>query len=181
MIKKTSYLFLMLLLVSCGGEGKKRIKKPDNLISKDKMVDVIYDMSLISAAKGVNRKLMEQKGVHPVKYIYEKFAIDSTQFAQSNEYYAFDLDAYEEIYKKVKGKLEKDKKHYSEVVQVEDKERDSINKERRKTRDSLKEQRDLNGVILGDKKLIDVNKTRQKPARPLKNVDSLKRLRNQQK
>lgn len=178
MIKKISYLFLLLLLISCGDEGKKRIKKPDSLISKDKMVDIIYDMSLLSAAKGVNRKLMEQKGVHPEKYVYDKFEIDSTQFAQSNEYYAFDLDAYEEIYKNVKIKLEKDKKYYSEVVQVEEKTIDSINKERRKTRDSLNEVLDLNDEVLGGKKLLDVNKTRLNPSRRLKNVDSLKKSRN---
>jgi hypothetical protein len=156
--------------MSCGGQGEKRIKKPDNLISKSKMVDIIYDMSLVSAAKGVNRKLMEQQGLHPDKYVYEKHGIDSAQFAQSNEYYAFDLNTYEDIYKKVKFKLEKDKKYYSELVQKEDKKRDSINKERRKLRDSLKEQRDLNGIQLKDKRVIG----------QIKNVDSLKKLRNRQ-
>jgi len=169
-MKLISFIFFLLLFVSCGGEGKKRIKKPDNLISNGKMVDIIYDMSLISAAKGVNRKHMEQKGVHPDTYVYKKHDVDSTQFAQSNEYYAFDLNAYEEIYQKVKTKLEKEKKHFSDLVQVEDKERDSISKERLKTRDSLKGIRDLGGIKFEGKK----------PIGRLKNVDSLKKSRKRQ-
>jgi hypothetical protein len=170
-MKQISIIFILLLLVSCGGEGKKRVKKPGNLIAMGKMVDIIYDMSLVSAAKGVNRKLMEQKGVHPDTYVYKKHDVDSAQFAQSNEYYAFDLNAYEEIYQKVKAKLEKNKKQYSDLVQVQDKARDSISKERRKTRDSLSEIRDLEGIKFEDKKRIG----------RIKNVDSLKKSRNRQK
>jgi len=177
-MKYLSYIIVILLIISCGGEGKKRIKKPDGLIKKDKMVDIIYDMSLVSAAKGVNRKLMEQQGVHPDQYVYEKHGIDSAQFAQSNEYYAFDLDAYEEIYKKVKAKLEKDKQQYTELVQKEDEERDSINRERRKTRDSISENRKLmdNSMPL---KLGEI-KTKPQSKGQIKNVDSLMKSRNRQ-
>jgi len=178
MIKSISYIFLILVLVSCGNEGKKTPKKPENLIVKEKMVDIIYEMSLLSAAKGVNRRLMEQEGIYPDKYVYAKYKIDSTQFAQSNEYYAFDLETYEEIYKSVKDKLEKDKKAYNEIAQLEKIRNDSISKERRKNRDSLKEQRDLNGIKLGDKLPLNGNKIKRMPSR-LKNVDSLKKLQNQ--
>lgn len=177
-MKHLARILVLLLMVSCGGEGKKRIKKPDGLIKKDKMVDIIYDMSLISAAKGVNRKLMEQQGVHPDRYVYEKHGIDSALFAQSNEYYAFDVDAYEEIYKKVKAKLEKDKKQYTELVQIEDKERDSMNRERRKTRDSISENQKLidNPASI---KLGDI-KTKSQPIGQIKTFDSLKKSRNRQ-
>ena len=175
-MKHLAYILVLLLIVSCGGQGKKRVKKPDDLIKKDKMVDIIYDMSLVSAAKGVNRKLMEQQGVHPDQYVYEKHGIDSAQFAQSNEYYAFDLDAYEEIYIKVKAKLEKDKKHYTELVQIEDKERDSINKERRKTRDSISE----NQKLIDNSTPFKLGGTKPQPIGRIKNVDSLKKSRNRQ-
>jgi hypothetical protein len=173
MIKQITYIILVILFVSCAGEGKKRVKKPDNLISKDKMVEVIYDMSLISAAKGVNRKLMEQKGVHPEKYIYEKHGIDSVQFALSNEYYAFDLDAYEEIYKEVKLKLAKSKRAYSDLVQVEQRQKDSLIKSNRKNRDSIKRNRELTGERL------NVGNEKVKPLNRLKTVDSLKKSKNQ--
>lgn len=177
-MKYIAYILMTLLIVSCGGEGKKRIKKPNDLIKKDKMVDIIYDMSLVSAAKGVNRKLMEQQGVNPEKYVYEKHGIDSVQFAQSNEYYAFDLDAYEEIYNKVKAKLERDKKVYTDLVQIEDRERDSLNREKRKTRDSLSEIR----TKIDNRAPIEFDdiKTKSRPIGQIKNVDSLKKSQNRQ-
>lgn len=180
MIKKTAYLFLILLLISCGSEGKKRVKKPSDLISKNTMVDIIYDMSIISAAKGVNRKLMEQEGLHPEKYIYDKYNIDSVQFAQSNEYYAFDLDAYEQIYSKVKVKLENNKKLYSDLVQIEQKQKDSINKIQRQLRDSLREQRQLGNENLEGINLLDIDKSKIKPLGRIKNVDSLMKLKRRE-
>ncbi|MEZ4797218.1 MAG: DUF4296 domain-containing protein [Flavobacteriaceae bacterium] len=177
-MKHITYILIILLIVSCAGESKKSIKKPDNLITKDKMVDIIYDMSLVSAAKGINRKLVEQEGVHPEKYIYEKYGIDSLQFAKSNEYYTFNLDTYEEIYKRVKAKLEKDKKHYTDLAQIEDKERDSINKERKKNRDSISESQNLIKNSLPIK--FDEVKTKPKAIGQTRNTDSLRKLRNRQ-
>lgn len=179
MIKQISYIFLLIFIVSCGNEGKKKVRKPDSLISKDKMVNIIYDMSLLSAAKGVNRKLLEQNGVSPENYIYNKHGIDSAKFAESNEYYAFDLDAYEEIYKNVKFKLEKDKKDYTNLIQIEQKQKDSLGKELRKNRDSLRNERELKGIKLERKPIINRKKEKVKPTNRLKNVDSLKKSRNQ--
>lgn len=174
MIKQISYLVLVILLISCGNKGKQAPKKPDNLISKSKMADIIYDMSLLSAAKGVNRKLMEQQGVHPEDYVYTKYSIDSTQFTQSNAYYSFDLETYVDIYKRVNAKLEKDKKLYVEQVRIENIERDSLNKEQRIIRDSLKKQRELKGATLGNKR------RNVKPVGRVKNTDSLMKLKNRQ-
>jgi hypothetical protein len=179
MIKQISYVLFLLLLVSCGGEGKKRVKKPDNLIPKDKMVNIIYDMSLLSAAKGINRKLMEKQGVHPEQYIYKKYDIDSLQFVQSNEYYAFDLKAYDDIYKQVKIKLNKEKKHYTEMVLLEKKQKDSLGKALRKERDSISKHRNLNDRTTKDIKILKSDNIKPKPLGRLKKIDSLKKLRNQ--
>ena len=45
-------------MFSCNNIEKP--KKPDNLISKDRMVDVITDISLMTAAKGMNKNLLEK-------------------------------------------------------------------------------------------------------------------------
>ena len=177
-MRSITYIFLFLILISCDGEGKKAIKKPDNLIPKSKMTNIIYDMALLSAAKGVNRKHMEQKGVHPEKYVYVKYGIDSIQFAQSNEYYSYDLDAYEGIYNKVKERLEREKKEYTELSKAEKKELDSLNKERRKNRDSLK-----NGNDDDDMKLLNKTNLIKDETRTLnrsKNVDSLMKLKRRE-
>jgi len=138
MIKQLKYILLLLFVISCKNNSIDKPKKPDNLISKDKMVNVIYDISLMNAAKGSNKKLIENEGINPEDYIYKKHNIDSLQFALSNEYYSYRLETYEDIYNNVKVKLEKDRKLYNEIVLAEKKVKDSLNKVKREERDSLK-------------------------------------------
>ena len=138
MRKQLKFILLILLVFSCKNNSIDKPKKPDNLISKDKMVEVIYDISIINAAKGSNRKLIESEGIAPEDYIYKKHNIDSLQFALSNEYYAYNLKTYEDIYNSVKIKLEKDKTHFKALIEVEQKVKDSINKKTRREFDSLK-------------------------------------------
>ena len=137
MMKQLKYILLIVLIISCKNNSIDKPKKPDNLIPKDSMVEILYDISLVSSAKGVNKKLLENNGLVPEDYIYKKHNIDSLQFALSNEYYAFNLDAYEDIYNSVKLKLEEDKKHFQTIIFVEQKEKDSLNKIKRK-QDSIK-------------------------------------------
>lgn len=93
-----------LSVFSC---GKTSVEKPNNLIAKDKMVDILYDISLLEAIKaqnlkgGINKKRANE-------YIYKKYKIDSVQFAKSNKYYATDLNEYKKMYDKVKEKLNKE-------------------------------------------------------------------------
>ena len=115
-MKQLKYILLIVLIISCKNNSIDKPKKPDNLIPKDSMVEILYDISLVSSAKGVNKKLLENKGLVPEDYIYKKHNIDSLQFALSNEYYAFNLDTYEDIYNSVKLKLEEDKKHFQTIV-----------------------------------------------------------------
>lgn len=100
----TIYLSIILLASACYNSGKP--KKPDNLIAKEKMVDILIDAKLIASASSVNRKIMKDHGVKLNTYVYKKHNIDSLQFALSNEYYAFYIKDYEAIYVKVKDSLE---------------------------------------------------------------------------
>lgn len=131
-----STLILILVVLSCN--NIERPKKPDNLISKDKMVDVITDISLMNAAKGLNKDLLEKNAINPANYIYEKYDIDSTQFAASNNYYAYDVKEYEKIYTRVKERLEKKKAEYNLLQEQDKKEKDSIRQVKKKERDSIK-------------------------------------------
>ncbi len=98
------YIFIIIIFFSCNNTNNK-ILSPDNLISEEKMVDVIYEMTLINVSKGVNRQILERNGVIPEEYIFKKYDIDSLQFALSNEFYSNNLDTYLKIYEKVKEKL----------------------------------------------------------------------------
>jgi Domain of unknown function (DUF4296) len=164
MIKTLKYILLVALVISCKNNNIEKPKKPDNLISKDKMIEVIYDISVINSVKGVNKKLIENKGISPEDYIYKRHDIDSLQFALSNEYYAYNLKTYEAIYNSVKTKLEKDKTHFQAIIKAEQKIKDSINKKTRREFDSLKKI----GKLIPNKKSLKKDSI---PPRPLKKTD----------
>ncbi len=84
------------------------------------MVEVLVELALVSSAKGINKRELENKGLVPDAYVYKKHKIDSTQFVQSNNYYAFDIEVYTEIYQKVKDSLEALRVVYKEVLKEED-------------------------------------------------------------
>ena len=54
-MKKT--LFILFIFCSCGFTGEENLV-PDNLIPEEKMVDILYDMSLISVSKGINKRIL---------------------------------------------------------------------------------------------------------------------------
>ena len=106
------------------------------------MSEILYDLYVINAAKGVNRKLLETKGFKPETYVLTKYQIDSVQFAESNAYYAFDTETYQDILEQVKARLQKEKAKYEAVQKAVDKateiRRDSINKIKANQKDSIK-------------------------------------------
>ena len=121
---------------------------PDNLISEEKMVDVIYEMTLMSVSKGVNRRILENNGVIPEKYIFEKYNIDSLQFVLSNEFYSNDLNKYLDVYNRVKEKLQENKQIIMDSIENYKKDRAKrsleIKKgERSNTIDSIKMKRSM--------------------------------------
>ena len=139
--------FIILILFGCN-ENIRKIAIPDNLISEEKMVDVIYEMTLISVSKGVNRRILENNGVIPEKYIFEKYNIDSLQFALSNEFYSNDLNSYLNIYNRVKLKLQENKQIIVDSIENYKKDRakrslEIVNRERSNTIDSIKLKRSM--------------------------------------
>ena len=118
-MRKLNFITIIFFLLSCTNNSFiEQPFQPTNLISKEKMVDIIYDMTLISVAKGVNKKILENNGIIPEQYIFNKHSIDSTVFAQSNEYYSFDLKIYQSIYDAVKIKLEYNKRITNDSLDV---------------------------------------------------------------
>jgi hypothetical protein len=156
MIKRIKLILIVVLIASCNNNNFIKPEKPDNLISEEKMVDVLYDMALMSAAKGVNRKIMEAKGVDPQEFIYEKHNIDSLQFALSNTYYSYNLKTYDQFYARVKAKLNKDKDNFNALIDAEKKEKDSLNRlKRNRTLDTVNNKVDSLSKIVDKKKLDD--------------------------
>ena len=117
-MNKLQRIIILCLVFSCNNTLNQNNKQPENLISKEKMVDIIYDMTLINVAKGVNKSILENNGIIPEQYLFNKHSIDSMLFAKSNEYYSYDLKTYQTIYDNVKIKLEKNKKIIIDSIEI---------------------------------------------------------------
>ncbi|MFK5983138.1 MAG: DUF4296 domain-containing protein [Flavobacteriaceae bacterium] len=94
----------VLFLYSC--QDVKRPEKPTNLISKDKMVDILSDVYISNASRNVNNKLIKKMNLRLDSLIYAKYEIDSLQFVKSNAFYSSDLKTYGNLLSQVKSRFE---------------------------------------------------------------------------
>ena len=150
-------LLLGLLLAHC---NSKPIAKPDNLISEDQMVDILYDLYLINAIKSNNGSYLKEQELTPAEYIYQKYKIDSLQFSKSDKYYAADLDDYQKLYERVTTRLQRNKAEVDSLIAKNPAEKvaDSIAKKPQvtpsKLRDSLRNKRQLRNRLFNNKETI---------------------------
>ncbi|NLN24485.1 MAG: DUF4296 domain-containing protein [Bacteroidetes bacterium] len=100
---KKIIFFLAIVITGC--QNVQRPPKPENLIGEDKMVEILTDLYLANAARGIGSREMIHKNIRLDSLIYAKYDIDSTQFAQSNNYYAGSIDTYIDIFQKVEANL----------------------------------------------------------------------------
>lgn len=122
---KPFWIFIFaLLFVSC--QNVEKVKEPENLIPEGKMAEVLTDLSILNSARNYNKRILEETGLKPDEYLYEKHGIDSLQLAQSNEYYAKNYDRLESIYKRVKMNLEKMQVDLEKLQEEETRIKDSI-------------------------------------------------------
>lgn len=111
-MKKISSIFLFIFLVSC--TSNTIFKEPKDLIPKDTMSLLIQEMMIASSAKNVKNINLEKK-VNYMPFVYDKYKIDSVRFKNSNFYYVTKIDLYQEIFKDVKEKLEKQKEELTTI------------------------------------------------------------------
>lgn len=101
-MKKIAFVFVLFAVFSC---GKKAVEKPENLIDKEVMADILYDLAIMQSAESNNPLFFLQNDVKVNEMIYKKYHIDSTSFAQSNRYYASDAHNYQKLFKKVSERI----------------------------------------------------------------------------
>ncbi|VAW16319.1 hypothetical protein MNBD_BACTEROID03-2405 [hydrothermal vent metagenome] len=135
-MRNVIFTVLFMLLFSC---VEKLVEKPDNLVPKEKMVEILNDMAILNAAKSTDITILRNHGIEAMEYIYSKHEIDSVQFAESDFYYASLPQEYEAIYIEVEAKIKKEKERIEEVKKVND----SVNKMKpeaikKKIKDSLR-------------------------------------------
>ena len=129
-MKNIIYIFILISTFSC---KKEELKKPENFIEKDKMIDLILDMKIAEKARTVLTKDKVKKQNY-MSFVYEKYHIDSTQFKESSDYYTEKLELYEEIYTVVKKRLNDSVKKY-EALKTQ---KDSIAREKKKKKKTVK-------------------------------------------
>lgn len=102
-MKEILCIVSMVFLFSC--QSKVNYEKPKDLIPKEEMIDLLYDMHLAIGASNVTNKKFE-KDRNYMSLVYEKYQIDSTRFAISNIYYTSQAEEYEEMFEEVERRLE---------------------------------------------------------------------------
>jgi len=121
-MKKISVIILVIAFVSC---AEKLIEKPEHLISKKEMINILYDLAVLTAARNSNSAELIENNILTMPYIYTKYNIDSIQFAESDLYYAADPANYEDLFIQVQTRLDKEKEM---VLDAREAKSDSIKK-----------------------------------------------------
>lgn len=101
-------LISIVLLSSC--EDIKKPEKPENLISKQTMIQVLTDAYLSNAARSLNSREIRDNALQLDSIIYKKYGIDSLQFVKSNAFYISDMTVYTELFEGVEKSLDAHKK-----------------------------------------------------------------------
>jgi hypothetical protein len=118
MRKIITLLTIITLFVSCKEEV---VNKPERLIEKDVMVDIMYDLSILEAIKYQNPTSLDTFKINPREYIFKKYKIDSLQFAKSNVYYASDYEDYKLMFEQITKRLDASKKSADSLVNLKKK------------------------------------------------------------
>ena len=102
---------ILIASVACTQKLEHHAEKPDDLIPKDTMVGMFTDFRLMDAAllhEQKNRKKnIDDTELYMYTSILEKYHVSRERFEQSFDYYATDLNEFDEIYAEVITRLSK--------------------------------------------------------------------------
>ena len=116
-MKLTIYIvFIFFTLASC--TSRTIYKKPENLIGKDKMINIWTDLYIAIGAKSIKTKKLERKKNY-IPLVLEKYKIDSIQFSKSNIYYTSRIEEYEEMFEEVQKRLNDLKNIYDPETELD--------------------------------------------------------------
>ena len=106
------------------------------------MEAIIYEISVLNGARSYDMKSLSKYDVNPETYIFEKFDIDSLQYANSVSYYASDIESYKEMYESIQKRVDLEFSNYDSLAKIEKKVKDSLRtlraKEIQREKDSIK-------------------------------------------
>lgn len=118
-------ILILFLSVSC---KKELVKEPKKLITREKMIDIMYDLSLLEAMKYQKPLSLDSVETDPTKFILKKYNVDSLQFAQNNMYYASDYESYKEMFDEVSKKIAVNERAADSLAKIDEKKAAKANK-----------------------------------------------------
>jgi len=145
-------VLVLFLSISC---KKELVKQPANLIEREKMVDIMYDLSLLEAMRYQKPLSLDSINSDPTNFILQKYKVDSLQFAQNNMYYASDYESYKDMFDEVNKRLAKNQRAADSLAKIDEKKAAKENKNK-------------------PKELKEVSKDSVKKVIPKINIDSIK-------
>lgn len=167
MKKYISLFVLFVLLLSC---NKDLVEKPDDLIDKNTMKNILYDITLLDAIKYQNSETLYKNGINPKTYIYKKYKIDSIQFFKSNAYYVSDYREYKNMVEEVNNRFKKDKEAIELINKKAEKKANALTRAKgNKIKDSIKKV----------EKLKELKIRKEKDS--VKKAEEIKELKNKKK
>ena len=119
-MKKIIALLSVLIMVSACS-NKNEVPKPEKPIEPAVMENILYDLALLQALKSYSPEKLEENKVNTKTYIYQKYKIDSAQFAENNRYLAANIEEYKALFEKVTARLEKNKAEIDIILKKEEK------------------------------------------------------------
>lgn len=99
------FVVILISMLSLSCQNIEKPEKPENLIDREVFVDILVDTYLSNAVRSKAYQEIRNDNIRLEKYVYQKYAIDSLQFAQSNSYYSAAIDDYFKILQEVEEKL----------------------------------------------------------------------------
>lgn len=126
------FYFAFALLLGC---AEKQLDKPGNLLSKEEMIAILFDISALNAIDGTYPNVLERNDLSVMEYVYEKYGIDSAQFASSDLYYASIPIEYEAIYQALEERMGQKRDSINEVLRNSNQaEREKLKEKQTKTK-----------------------------------------------
>ena len=98
-MKPIFYVFFLVVFIgSC--TSNTIYKKPNDLIPKKEMIDIMTDIYIANASYIMKNKNQERQRNY-MSLIYTEYGVDSARFSRSNLYYLSRIDEYEKMHQKV--------------------------------------------------------------------------------
>ena len=115
---KITYFLLLLVFFSC---SKHKEPKPKNLLDRETMTNLFYDMHMLESVQGFIPRILNENKIKPKDFLYKKYKIDSLDFVQNNRYYASNVALYKRMFDDANKRIIAEKESIQWIITEEEK------------------------------------------------------------